>query len=166
MKYDLKIGNKLVSFDLQENDGNYIVTIDEKKFTGEIIKVDTHLYSFIVDGSTYNIAINKEGRKIQIYYKGDFFEFEIPSQREKVSSENATGIDKINAPMPGRVIKILKNIGDNVSEGDGLVVVAAMKMVSELKTSIEGKVTEIKVKEGDTVELGAHLITVENPDQE
>ena len=75
MKYDLKIGNKLVSFDLQENDGNYIVTIDEKKFTGEIIKVDTHLYSFIVDGSTYNIAINKEGRKIQIYYKGDFFEF-------------------------------------------------------------------------------------------
>ncbi len=145
MKYDLKIGNKLVSFDLQENDGNYIVTIDEKKFTGEIIKVDTHLYSFIVDGSTYNIAINKEGRKIQIYYKGDFFEFEIPSQREKVSSENATGIDKINAPMPGRVIKILKNIGDNVSEGEGLVVVEAMKMESELKTSIEGKVTEIKV---------------------
>ena len=68
--------------------------------------------------------------------------------------------------MPGRVIKILKNIGDNVSEGEGLVVVEAMKMESELKTSIEGKVTEIKVKEGDTVELGAHLITVENPDQE
>ena len=104
-------------------------------------------------------------KTIQVYYKGDLFTFEIPSQRERGSFENSSGIDKINAPMPGRIIKILKNIGDSVSEGDGIVVVEAMKMESELKTNMPGKITEIKVKEGDTVELGTHLITVESDDK-
>ncbi len=166
MKYDIKIANKLISFDLNEQDGGYIVTLEDKEFSGELIKVDSNLYSFVVDGSTYNISINKEGKKIQIYFRGDLFEFEIPSQRERTSLDNASGIDKINAPMPGRIIKLLKNIGDEVSEGEGLIVVEAMKMESELKTSIAGKVTEINVQEGDTVELGAHLITVEDPEQE
>ncbi|MEE2975763.1 MAG: biotin/lipoyl-containing protein [Thermodesulfobacteriota bacterium] len=166
MKYDIKIANKLISFDLNEQDGGYIVTLEDKEFSGELIKVDSNLYSFVVDGSTYNISINKEGKKIQIYFRGDLFEFEIPSQRERTGLDNASGIDKINAPMPGRIIKLLKNIGDEVSEGEGLIVVEAMKMESELKTSISGKVTEINVQEGDTVELGAHLITVEDPEQE
>ena len=109
MKYDIKIANKLISFDLNEQDGGYIVTLEDKEFSGELIKVDSNLYSFVVDGSTYNISINKEGKKIQIYFRGDLFEFEIPSQRERTGLDNASGIDKINAPMPGRIIKLLKS---------------------------------------------------------
>ena len=62
--------------------------------------------------------------------------------------------------------KILKNVGDSVSEGEGIIVVEAMKMESELKTSIAGNITVINIKEGDTVELGSHLVTVESDDKE
>ena len=85
---------------------------------------------------------------------------------QKGSLENSSGVDKINAPMPGRIIKILKNVGDSVSEGEGIIVVEAMKMESELKTSIAGNITAINIKEGDTVELGSHLVTVESDDKE
>jgi biotin carboxyl carrier protein len=68
--------------------------------------------------------------------------------------------------MPGRVVKVLKKIGDQVSEGDGLIIVEAMKMESELKTAIDGKITEVSVKDGDTVDLGAHLVTVEADEEE
>ena len=68
--------------------------------------------------------------------------------------------------MPGRVVKVLKKVGDIIKEGEGLIVVEAMKMESELKSSIDGKVSEISVKDGDTVDLGAHLITVENDEKE
>ena len=162
MKYDLKIDNKLISFTLEEKNENYQIVLDQKNYEADLIRVDSNLYSLIVNGSTFNIAISKKGREIQVYHKGDFFTFEIPSQRERGSFENSSGIDKINAPMPGRVVKILKNIGDIVTEGEGLVVIEAMKMESELKTSIVGKVTEIKIKDGDTVELGEHLITIES----
>ena len=165
MRYDLKIDNKIISFDLEQKDKDYQIILDEKSSNADLVKVDSNLYSLVVNGSTFNIAIFKEGKTIQVYYKGDLFTFEIPSQRERGSFENSSGIDKINAPMPGRIIKILKNIGDSVSEGDGIVVIEAMKMESELKTNMPGKITEIKVKEGDTVELGTHLITVESDDK-
>ncbi|MBT89239.1 MAG: hypothetical protein CMN79_01940 [Spirochaetales bacterium] len=165
MRYDLKIDNKIISFDLEQKDKDYQIILDEKSSNADLVKVDSNLYSLVVNGSTFNIAIFKEGKTIQVYYKGDLFTFEVPSQREKGSFENSSGIDKINAPMPGRIIKILKNIDDSVSEGDGIVVIEAMKMESELKTNMPGKITEIKVKEGDTVELGTHLITVESDDK-
>ena len=162
MKYDLKIDNKLISFNLEQKDTGYQIVLDEKTYNTDLIKIDSNLYSLIVNGSTFNIAISKEGKKIQIYYKGDLFSFEIPSRREKGSFENASGIDKIYAPMPGRIIRILKNIDDSVSRGEGVIVIEAMKMESELKTSISGKVSAISTKEGNTVELGAHLITIES----
>ena len=80
--------------------------------------------------------------------------------------DNASGVDKISAPMPGRVVKVLKAVGETVGEGEGLIIVEAMKMESELKSSIDGKITEVSVKDGDTVDLGAHLITVEAEESE
>jgi len=62
--------------------------------------------------------------------------------------------------MPSRVVKILKNVGDGVKLGEGVIVVEAMKMESELKSTLDGKVTEIKVEEGDAVESGTVLLSL------
>ncbi len=166
MKYSLKIGKEILNFNLAESGEIFNIEFNEKKYNAELIKIDSNLYSMILDGQTCTVAIKKEGKSIEIFYKGDLFSFEIPSARDKSSLENASGVDKISAPMPGRVVKVLKKVGDIIKEGDGLIVVEAMKMESELKSSIDGKVSEISVKDGDTVDLGAHLITVENDEKE
>lgn len=166
MKYSLKIGKEILNFNLAESGEIFDIEFNEKKYNAELIKIDSNLYSMILDGQTCTVAIKKEGKSIEIFYKGDLFSFEIPSARDKSSLENASGVDKISAPMPGRVVKVLKKVGDIIKEGEGLIVVEAMKMESELKSSIDGKVSEISVKDGDTVDLGAHLITVENDEKE
>tara|TARA_B100000700_G_C14966026_1_gene818890 strand:- start:134 stop:640 length:507 start_codon:yes stop_codon:yes gene_type:complete len=166
MKYSLKIGKEILNFNLAESGEIFNIEFNEKKYNAELIKIDSNLYSMILDGQTCTVAIKKEGKSIEIFYKGDLFSFEIPSARDKSSLENASGVDKISAPMPGRVVKVLKKVGDIIKEGEGLIVVEAMKMESELKSSIDGKVSEISVKDGDTVDLGAHLITVENDEKE
>lgn len=166
MKYSLKIGKEILNFNLAESGEVFNIEFNEKKYNAELIKIDSNLYSMILDGQTCTVAIKKEGKSIEIFYKGDLFSFEIPSARDKSSLENASGVDKISAPMPGRVVKVLKKVGDIIKEGEGLIVVEAMKMESELKSSIDGKVSEISVKDGDTVDLGAHLITVENDEKE
>ena len=165
MKYNLKINKKIVSFELEEEGNGYKIVLDKKKYSAELVKIDSNLYSFICDGSTYTIAIQKEGKRIDLFFKGDLFSYEIPSQRDKGGTENTSGIDKISAPMPGRVVKLLKEGVDIVLEGEGVVVVEAMKMESELKTTIDGKITDISVKEGDTLDLGAHILTVESQDK-
>ena len=110
MKYSLKINKKLISFELIEKNNNFQILLDEKKYSAELIKIDSNLFSLICDGSTYTIAIQKEGKKIDLFFKGELFSYEIPSQRDKAGSENTSGIDKIAAPMPGRVVKLLKSV--------------------------------------------------------
>jgi biotin carboxyl carrier protein len=72
-----------------------------------------------------------------------------------------TGRVELKAMMPGRVVNVLVNAGDEVAADQGIVVVEAMKMENELKTPKAGKVTEIKVSVGQAVEKGEILAVIE-----
>lgn len=71
------------------------------------------------------------------------------------------GPQKITAPMPGKVVKVLVKAGDEVAAKQGVVVVEAMKMENELKAARAGTVKEVKAVEGTSVEAGAVLVIVE-----
>ncbi len=77
------------------------------------------------------------------------------------SGGQASGRASIKAPMPGKVVRVLVQQGDPVEAGQGVIVVEAMKMQNELKSSRAGVVAEVHVKENDTVEAGTLLVTVE-----
>ena len=62
--------------------------------------------------------------------------------------------------MPGKVVKLLKEVGATVKAGEGVVVVEAMKMENELKSAGPGVIAEIKCKEGQPVEAGTVLVVV------
>jgi biotin carboxyl carrier protein len=70
------------------------------------------------------------------------------------------GDQRVVAPMPGKVVKMLVAIGDTVEPRQGLVVVEAMKMENELTVARAGIVTKIEVSEGASVEAGRLLIVV------
>jgi biotin carboxyl carrier protein len=72
----------------------------------------------------------------------------------------AEGPQRVDAPMPGKVVRVMVKVGDEVAEGQGLVVVEAMKMENELKSPRAGKVTELHAVEGAAVESGARLVVV------
>jgi biotin carboxyl carrier protein len=62
--------------------------------------------------------------------------------------------------MPGKVIRVLVNAGDEVEAGQGLVVVEAMKMQNEIRSPKKGKVERLPVKEGQAVNAGEVLCVV------
>jgi len=70
------------------------------------------------------------------------------------------GPQRVDAPMPGKVVRVLVKKGDAVSEGQGLVVVEAMKMENELKSPKAGIVSELFAVEGAAVENGARLVVI------
>jgi pyruvate carboxylase subunit B len=63
--------------------------------------------------------------------------------------------------MPGKVVRVLVNAGDLVKTRQGLVVVEAMKMENELRAARDGRVREVFVVEGQSVEAGASLVVVD-----
>lgn len=68
---------------------------------------------------------------------------------------------EIVSPMAGKVLEVKVNVGDNVSSGDEVVILEAMKMELPVITEESGTVKEIKCKKGDTVESGDVLIVLE-----
>jgi biotin carboxyl carrier protein len=72
-----------------------------------------------------------------------------------------TGPRSIVSPMPGRIVKVLVKAGEMVAAHQGLVVVEAMKMENELRAPRAGRVTEVKVVDGMSVEANAVLVRFE-----
>ena len=66
----------------------------------------------------------------------------------------------LKAPLPGTIIDIKVQVGQQVNVGDTVVVLEAMKMQNNIESDYAGKVTSIVVKQGDTVMEGAVLLTI------
>jgi biotin carboxyl carrier protein len=80
------------------------------------------------------------------------------SHRAPTRAAGHGGDERVVAPMPGRVIRVLVRHGDEVTAGQGLVVVEAMKMENELRASRPGRVAEIAVADGQSVDAGRLLV--------
>jgi len=83
------------------------------------------------------------------------------SRREAASGAKGKGEQRITAPMPGRVVRVLVKEGDQVEAQQGLVVIEAMKMENELAAVRPGRVIEVAVSDGMSVEAGRLLVRVE-----
>ena len=81
--------------------------------------------------------------------------------RQKKETAQASGPQRLVAPMPGKVVRVLVKAGDTVKAKQGLVVVEAMKMENELRAARDGRVRDVMVKEGQSVDAGAALAIVE-----
>lgn len=82
-------------------------------------------------------------------------------QRGEPGAAAKSGLQRITAPMPGRVVRILVKPGDEVVHRQGVVVVEAMKMENELGAPKAGRVKEVAVTEGQSVEAGRLLVVIE-----
>jgi biotin carboxyl carrier protein len=82
-------------------------------------------------------------------------------QKKVGTGATASGPQRVVAPMPGKVVRVLVKPGDEVKAKQGLVVVEAMKMENELRAVRDGRVRDVAVTEGQSVDAGAVLLTVE-----
>lgn len=83
------------------------------------------------------------------------------TERGRAADTGRAGEQRVTAPMPGRVVRLLVKPGDEVAARQGLVVVEAMKMENELVSPKAGRIKDVAVTEGTSVEVGRLLLIVE-----
>ena len=158
MTYSFKLDKQIYKVNIEQEDNNVVVQINGEEYPVEYTRLDDYLYSIIINGKSLTIGTFKQGKQVQVFHAGNLYELEAISNRELSKSGGMVSCLEINSPMPSRVVKILKSEGDEVVEGEAVVVVEAMKMESELKALQAGKIKTIKVNEGDAV--GANTLLV------
>jgi biotin carboxyl carrier protein len=164
----------------------YITTIDEKQYEVEILdarrvsingtvyEVDFKsvsgqpIYSLLVDGHSYQAHVYPgEEETLQVLLRGALYTATVEDEREKrlraAAGGGTTGSGEfvLKAPMPGLIVKVPVNEGDEIKKGQVLVILESMKMQNELKSPRDGKVTRITIKAGDSVEQRQSMISVE-----
>lgn len=127
-------------------------------------EVEPGVYSVVLDGESFEIRLlsTPEGWSAEI----DGRRFPVVVRDPRNASRSAkkslgSGRQNIVAPMPGKVIRVLVNEGDEVAAGQGLAVVEAMKMQNELKASRPGRVISVRARPGDTIGAGDTLVVLE-----
>lgn len=161
-----KEGRKIGLTELDE--GQYEVEIDGVKVHVDAVKSGRTIYSVIEDGRQFEVSVDEIGaRDFDIMLRGRLYHLEAVDERSQLlaatSKMAATGPQTVEAEMPGKVVLLKAKVGDTVAEGQGVVVVEAMKMENEIASPIDGVITELPVEPGRTVENGDVLFVVEPP---
>lgn len=119
----------------------------------------------LADGATHVLFVERGTHPDQrvVLVDGHRLETTLNGRRARRADGHAgaTGQQRIVAPMPGKIVRVLKAIGQDVDARQPLVVVEAMKMENELSVGRAGRVVEVLVAEGQSVEAGRLLVVVE-----
>jgi biotin carboxyl carrier protein len=167
MKLTAEINNESRQIEVRREGDKVFATVGEKNYELEAHATAPDTYLFKLDGKVYEcyVAPAASGGKTQVTVGANSYEFTLadPKRLSHAGGPHAhgAGAAEIMTQMPGKVVRILVGVGDEVKEKDAVIVVEAMKMQNEMKAPKDGTVKSVSFAEGDTVNAGDILMVIE-----
>ncbi|MFN7944584.1 MAG: biotin/lipoyl-containing protein [Blastocatellia bacterium] len=166
MKLELNINNttRLVEFKITGSEVQMIA--DEATCSAQVSEPEPGFFTVILDGRVFRCLPERTASgETEIIVNGQRIPVTVRDQKRLRSgahdAHKGSGKATLTAPMPGKVVRILKAVGDEVESGQGILVVEAMKMQNEVQSPKNGRVTELRVSEGQTVNAGEVMAVIE-----
>lgn len=160
--------------DNEHEDGIYTVELDGKIFRVDALTMPSEIVSALIENKSYDIDIDDKDQssdpldgRLAVRVRGRVVRLEMLEHRRKKMKDAATalftqsGVVHVKSPMPGKILRYLVEVGNSVEEGQGLVVVEAMKMENELQAPKAGVVKTISSSPGTAVDGGTLLMVIE-----
>jgi biotin carboxyl carrier protein len=144
-----------------------VAAVDDRLYDLEVRNQSAGDYLILNGAEVYQCRVSQLGPTgtFQVTLRGRTFKVDISDPKKLRAGQNSQhrhhDSSDIVAPMPGKVVRVLVEVGAEVEAGQGVLVVEAMKMQNEMKSLQGGKVVSIRVAQGDTVNAGDVLAVVE-----
>lgn len=163
-KYNLHVNEGRSSWlvGLQKNEGEWQrYEIDKSDF----MQMDDAV-SFLFKEHCYMVDVDSDGLDYTVYTRSSYRKIHIQNDEmllhESLKSGGGMGgSDNLSSGMPGKIVKVMVEDGQEFEEGQPLLVMEAMKMENEMRAPRAGKVKKVHVKEAENVESGTVLISFE-----
>jgi biotin carboxyl carrier protein len=163
MKYITTIKDKKFEIEIQ-NDGSVLVNGQPREV--DFLSLTPSLYSIIMNGLSLEVVIEEREGEYQVLMGGRLYEGEVLDERSLLmlsrrgGAAAESGEISIKSPMPGLIVAVPVEEGQEVKAGQTVVILESMKMQNELKTPRDGVVQRISVAAGQTVEQKKVLVTI------
>jgi biotin carboxyl carrier protein len=146
--------------------GLYEVSLLGQAHRVDAFRHDHGTLSILVDTESYSVQIDERGTGAKVHLRDSVFALEILDERRlrmrrAAGKFTVEGRQALASRLPARVVRLLRAAGDEVREGEGVLVVELMGMENEIRSPKAGRVVEVFASEGQEVEGGATLATVE-----
>ena len=179
MQYEVEIGGRIRHVRVNREDGQFLVDVDGRRWRVDAARLDSHRLSLLIgavepentgervpgapasvevaftpNGAAGQLAVQVGAETVHAGVNGRRW------HRRDDHAGHAAGPQRVVAPMPGKVVRLLVGAGQTVAARQPLVVVEAMKMENELRAAAAGVVSQVAVSEGQSVEAGGLLVVI------
>ena len=156
MKVEVQISGRTRVVQLTRLADQWHIHLDGRELRADIAEVSPNTFSFLLEGKSYEVRVRPSADgTLTLHVCNREFTAEVIDPRawrgRRHGSMEAQGRQKILAPMPGKVVRVLVKPGEKVESGQGILVVEAMKMQNEILSPKSGKVERLLVEEGQPV---------------
>jgi biotin carboxyl carrier protein len=165
VRYEVEVNGRVRQVNVHRTDGHFVVSVDGREWTVDAARIDAHTFSLLVGTSSQEVTLAADVApgQLAVGIKGVPLAVTVNGRRRwgrKDEGSAGGGPQHLLAPMPGKIVRVLAKVGVGVQPRQPLVVVEAMKMENELRATRHGVVSELLVREGQSVDAGALLLVV------
>jgi biotin carboxyl carrier protein len=166
MKYEITVNGekRRVEFAPGANSSTRVkLTVDGRQVAACAVPLSPGTYSILLDGKSLEVTTEENAEGFLVRVNGREYRLQVTDPRSWRRARGAgvelEGRQQLIAPMPGKIVRVLTKIGQQVSAGEGLLVIEAMKMQNEMRAPKSGTVEKL-AREGETVNAGEVLAVV------
>ena len=179
MQYEVEVGGRRLQVVVTRSGDGFAVAVDGRTRQVDAARIDAHTLSLLVDlgdglqavpsgtvrSHEVSVAADPATGQLTVHVGATAVAVTLNGRRRWGRKEDGagagTGPQRLTAPMPGKVVRVLVKAGDQVAARQPVVVVEAMKMENELRAGRGGTVAEVLVREGISVDAGALLLVIQ-----
>lgn len=154
---------KCYNLDISSNS----VILNKKRYDWDLKTVNSTSFHIIKDRKTFSVQIlemDQNSRTVIVNVNNNRYQVSLRTKLDLLLQDmgmhqhGGPKIDQLRAPMPGLILEIMVNKGDEVKKGDSLLILEAMKMENVIRAPGDGKIKDIKVSQSEGVERNQVLI--------
>jgi len=168
MKLHATINDQRTDIQIRDEGGRVFAEIDERRYELDVHESGASGYLLVANGQVFDCRVEgrpESGLPLEVIVGTTRYAITLndPKRLGSAASASTHAGDgaRLIAPMPGKVVRVLVALGDQVEAGASIVVVEAMKMQNEMKSPKAGTVIALNIETGDTVNGGDVLVVIE-----
>jgi biotin carboxyl carrier protein len=172
MNFDIEINGRPHAVKVERVGSRFRIESGGRVDVVDIARIDRATMSMILEGdrdTSHEVGLldGREPGDLEVHLRAGVVRAHVASAGERGRRSSGAGRggpggpQRVTAPMPGKIVKVLVKPGDEVAVRQGLVVIEAMKMENELRATRAGHVKDVHVAEGDLVDAGRLLAVIE-----
>jgi len=147
-------------------DGGYEVVVGDRTYHVDAAAAGDGVRSLRIDGEQHEVSVRRKGEDWVVVSRHGAATVSVTDPLTHLANQTRGGKgsrrhQRVDAYMPGRVVALLANEGDEVAAGQGVLVLEAMKMENEIRAEHEGRIVKIHVQAGQAVDSGDPLFEME-----